>query len=655
MPITRVPGSTVPTTPSTQPTTPAAPAAPTTPAAPATPASTPSRFDATVARAKGKVVELAMDAVADERTLSQGANFGLVSGNVKIAEKIALSGTDTFRELVAGDSRRSAHAQQNPDAVWVATRAMAGTSAAVPLGAGAALGFSGSAEVTSIVAHDVSGARDVAGAIKAQAKSLYLPLDAEGLQSMKAAPGTEWMFRGQVGASAGIGAGVSSSAGTGIFAVNANAGVNVGVNSSDVFTKHVKVLEGNKVFVQVGEVEQRGASASLGASVAVDLDTSGTVANRAAREVEKRTRFEATLSGNTSRSEKVLGAAVLDLATPAGRAAYDHLIKAGPREAADYIKQQGLGVNFNGTNRTTATGVSFNIGGANLLSTSTVRGTSTGAIEEPGSTTLLAQTDYGRNVGGFFARLTVGEERSVAVRAGAVTKGGVTEQAVAVSLSVKDPKLTGAERNQLERFATAMGSPLAGLPAAPANGDDLGKAEYQVSVALTGGDVAQLRQWGKEEISLAFANAHREISGDAQLPPWFDQKATFDWYKGQLHDAQFGSDPQQRQNVERDYKDQFGRDLSKDIDSAEAIERISTQVLKSRGKPVEEWGKMLESLGKQQSSDVRAAALALKRLAGADVVSLSVTVGGKTVAAQAQGSAPKTIDEITGPLLNPPS
>lgn len=655
MPITRVPGSTVPTTPSTQPTTPTAPAAPTTPATPATPTTQPSRFDATVARAKGKVVELAMDAVADEHTLSQGANFGLVSGNVKVAEKIALSGTDTFRELVANDSRRAAHAQANPDAVWVATRAMAGSSASVPLGAGAALGFSGSAEVSTIMAHDVSGARDVAGAIKAQAKSLSLPLDAEGLQSMKAAPGTEWMFRGQVAGGASIGAGASASAGTGIFAANASAGVSVGVNGSEVYTKHVKVLDANRVFVQVGEVEQRGASASVGVSVATDIDAGGSLANRATREVEKRTRFEASLSGNVSRGEKVLGAAVLDLSTPAGRAAYDHLLKAGPREAADYIKQQGLGAHYAGTNRASATGVSLNFGGANLLSTSTVRGTSTGTLEEPGSTTLLSQADYGRNVGGFFARLTVGEERSVAVRAGGVTRNGNTEQAVAVSLAVKDPKLTGAERNQLERFAAAMGSPLAGLPAAPANGDDLGKAEYQVSVALTGGDVAQLRRWTKDDIALAFATAHREISGDAQLPPWHDQKATFDWFKGQYQDAQFGSDPSQRQNVEREYKQQFGRDLSKDIDSAQAIERMSAKVIESRGKPVQEWGKLLESIGKQQSSDVRAATLALKRLAGADVVSLSVTVAGKTVAAQPQVAAPLSIDELTGPLLNPPS
>lgn len=651
VPVVNRPGS--PTIPTVTPSSPAQPAVPVTPSTPATPVApaAPSRFDGTVTRLKGKAVELVMDQVADEHALSKGVSFGLAQGNVKVAEKLALPGTDTFKDLVGADSRRAAHAQSNPDAVWVATRVMAGASAGVPLGAGASLGFSGSVEVTSVMAHEVKGARDVPAALAAQGKSLVLPLDAEALQSMKAAPGSEWMVRGQVAASAGIGVGRGVTFGTDVIGGSATVGVNAGVSATDVYTKHVKVLDGSRVFVQVGKQDTDTASASVGVNVGLDLNGGGAVGNLAAKEVEKRTRISASVSGSTSRGEKLLGAAVLDLSTPAGREAYDYLLRSSPGDAAAFIKSQNLGVQYAETSRTTATGVNFQLGSSSLLATSTVKGTTNGTLEEPGSTTLLTQADYGRNVGGFFARLTVGEERSVSVRAGSVTRNGTTQQAVAVSLAVKDPKLTGEELQQLQRFGAAMGAPLDGLPPVQAN---LGKGEYQVTVALTGDDVAQLRQRSEDDLRLAFANAHREISGGSALPPWHSEKAVFDWYKGRLSDANLGSDPNAKQAAEAEYKQQFGRDLLKDIDSQQAIDAIVKQVGAARGKPLGEWGKVLESLGKQPSVDVRASTLALRRLATADVVSLSVTAGGKTVTAQPQVAAPPTIADLTGPLLNAP-
>jgi hypothetical protein len=238
------------------------------------------------------------------------------------------------------------------------------------------------------------------------------------------------------------------------------------------------------------------------------------------------------------------------------------------------------------------------------------------------------------------------------VRAGSITKDGTTQQAIAVSLAVKDPKLTGDELLQLQRFGAAMGAPLDGLPPPQ---DNLGKGEYQVSVALTGDDVAQLRQRSEDDMRLAFATAHSEVSGGATLPPWHSDKANFDWFKGRFNEQNMGGDPNARQAAEKDYKAQYGRDLAKDIDSQQAIDAIVKQVGAARGKPVGEWGKVLESLGKAPSVDVRASTLALKRLATADVVNLSVTVAGKTVTAQPQVAAPPTIADLTGPLLNPPS
>ncbi len=629
---------------------PAAPAAPVAPAATTTPAA-PSRFDATVTRLKGKALDLVMDQAADEHELGKGVSFGLLQGNVKVAEKVALPGTDTFKELVTADARRAAHAQANPDAVWVATRAMAGASMGVPLGAGASLGFSGSVEVTSVMAHDVKGSTDLAATLAAQGKSMVLPLDAEGLQSLGAAPGSEWLVRGQTSASASLGVGRSVGYGIDPLTAAASVGVNVGASSSDVYTKRVKVLEGTRVFVQVGKQDTDSLGASIGLSAGVAVQGGNAVAELAAKEVEKRTRIAASISGSVTRGEKLMGAAVLDLATPAGREAYDYVLRASPGDAAAFIKSQNLGVHYAETSRTTATGLNAQVGTATLLATSTVRGTTTGTLEEPGGVTLLSQVDYGRNVGGFLARLAVGEERSVTVRAGSVTRGGATQQAVAVSLAVKDPKLTGEELVQLRRFGTAMGAPLDGLPAPQAN---LGKGEYQVTIALTGGDVERLRQGTDDELRLAFATAHQEIAGGAARPPWFDQQPTFDWYKGRAQDAQLGNDPNAKQAAEKEYRAQFGRDLGKDIDSQLAIDAVVKQVGAARSRPVGEWGKVLEAIGKQPSGDVRAVTLALRRLSTADVVSLSVTAGGKTVSAQPQVAAPPTIGDVTGPLLNAP-
>jgi hypothetical protein len=249
----------------------------------------------------------------------------------------------------------------------------------------------------------------------------------------------------------------------------------------------------------------------------------------------------------------------------------------------------------------------------------------------------------------------MGEERTVQVRAGALTKAGTTQQAVAVSLGVKDRKLTQAELAQAERFAKAMGMPFEGLPALGA-GETADNSQFQVTVALTDEHIGKLRGWDDDGVKLAFASAHKEIDGSAQLPLWYDQPAAFEWYENEFSTGnQVHGDPQRKEQVARDYKDKYGRNLEDDIDSRKAIDRIVKQLGASKGRPVEDWGKLLESVGKQSSSDVRAAVLALRRLSGAEVVSMSLSAKGVTAAAKPEASAPKTIGEVVGPLLSPPA
>lgn len=652
------------TTPVITPTSTPGPAAPAAPSAPATPASTgpvdvmtpasPSRLD----QLKGKAVAAAWDQVASSHAVGQGVSFGNISGNVKISEEIGLRGTDTFKSLVASDSRRAAVAQANPDTVWVKTTGALGASAGLPLGAGASVGFSGGLEVTAIAAQDVRGASDVKKAVADQAKAMVLPLDAEGLQGLGAKPGSEWMFRGTVGANAGIGAGVSTTVGNGNASVTASVGVNVGAASNSVYTKNVKVLEDGKVFVAIGKADAQSVNGSLGVNVGANLNSGlpglgGNAVDRLGNKVEDATRITSAVNVGAARGQKVMGAAILDLGTAAGREAYDYLLKANPNDGAAYLQRTGLGLRYDETTTNRTSSATLKFGSTNLLATSTMKGTTNGVVEAPGATTTLSQADYARSVGGLLPRLFIGEERNVQVRAGSLTKDGVTTNAVAVDLSVKDRKLTQGELGQTERFAKAMGMPFDGLPTLGAN-ETTPDSQFHVQVALTDANIEKLRGWDENGVRFAFAAAQKEIDASPTLPPWYDDASSFSWYENE-YTVFSNSEPQRKEQVARDYKDKYGRDLSADIDSKRAIDLMVKQLGDAKGKPVGEWGKLLESVGKQSSADVRAAVLALRRLSGAEVVDLSLTAKGVTVAAKPEAAAPKTVAEVVGPMLAPPA
>jgi hypothetical protein len=667
----------------TQPTDVAAPKPAVDPSAPAaagwgpraggpTPAA-PSRLAGLEQKVEGKAVALVLDNASKSHDVGTSFGLGVAQGNVKLSEEIGLKNTDAHQTLVDGDRRRADYEKRSPDAVWVKTSALAGASAGFPLGAGASVGLSGNLAVTSIAAQHVGQASDVAGAVAAQGKSLVLPLDADGLQGLNPAPGTEWMFRGQASVSAGIGEGTGTSATVGAGTVTAQVNANVGLSAqaNATFTKNVKVLDDHQVYVQVGQVTAESAGLSLGATAGVSLNAAGTVsdvvgggqvgsqvgklADQAGNQVENKTRVTAAASGSLAAGQKVMGAAVLDLNTVAGREAYNHILRSTPQEAASFIAQQGLGVRYDETSRARNSSASLQFGSTNLLSTSTVRNTTQGLVQDAGNTTQLSQVDYNRSVSGLLPRLALGEERNVSVRGGAVTKGGVTQNAIAVTLAVKDPKVTDTEVAQFGRFAAAMGQSVSGLPQVAAGGN-VGEGGYQVQVALTDAQVKKLGAWDDDSMRLAFASAQREISGNAALPAWYSQPQAFTRFKNQYTMANGGSGhgPSQA-SISAEYRKQFGTDLQQDIASESAITDIAKQIDGARGKPAGDWGKVLEAVGQQASPDVRAAMLALRKLAGAEVVDLSLTAQGKTVAAQPETTAPSTLSDLVGPLLAPPA
>jgi hypothetical protein len=295
-------------------------------------------------------------------------------------------------------------------------------------------------------------------------KSLKLPHDAEGLKKLAAAPGSELMLRGVSTQSASIGASATATSG----ALTATAGVSAGGSTSQAFTKQLKVLENDTVFFQLTQTDARSAGVSVGATAGTNL--SGTVGNA----VDRALRFRVAGQANAGSSDKVMGAVVLDLKTPQGVAALDYLLKASPEAGAEYIQRNHLGATYAGSTTGSSSALDVRFGSTTLLSSSTTRGTTSGVIEEPGGTTLLSTADYGRDVGGVLPRFFMGEERSVAVKAGELTRNGVTQRALGVSLSVKATELKGPELEQCRRCGTALGARGSGLPAAGSS--DLGRA-----------------------------------------------------------------------------------------------------------------------------------------------------------------------------------
>ena len=276
------PGGIAPSIPSTPvaPTVPAAPAAPTTPTAPSNPTSFTPAGTSRLDQWKGKALDLAIDELASSH--SGGASFGgtLVQGNVKLTEEIALAGTRTFDKLVGADRRRNEHVASHPDAVWASTSATLGASVNFPLGVGAAFGFGGSIEASTLLAHDVSGTRDAAAAVKDSLKSLKLPHDTESLLKLGAAPGSELMLRGTLTQSASIG----TSATVGAGALTASGGVSIGGSASQSFTKQLKVLENDTVFFQLTQTDAQSAGASAGVTAGTNLSGAlGNAVDRALR------------------------------------------------------------------------------------------------------------------------------------------------------------------------------------------------------------------------------------------------------------------------------------------------------------------------------------------------------------------------------------
>ncbi len=602
-----------------------------------------------------KFAVLAMNALADTHEVKTSHKFGaqkLIRGTLKVGEQIALPGTPSHQALVESDRFRRDYEKANPHTVWAKTTAVTGVSANFPIGMGPSVGFNGNVEVTAVVSHQVDELKDLPGAVAKQAKSMVIPLDTRSLAELKPAAGSEWMFRGEASVPLGVGMGIGQSVSLGVADVTAVAGIGLSVGANAIITKNIKVLEDNKVFVQIGAT--KAASIGVGAEAKLQAkDFLGLLKVSAA----------ASAGASAAVEHRILGAAVLDLNTTAGRASFDYIMQASPGNAAEHITEQRLGAEYNGIGKSRAVAANIRFGNMKILSASIGKGSSTGTLTQKDSTTSLGQSDYSKNIEGWLFRLLKTEERSVNVRAGSATRDGQEERVVALSLHVKDSKFTSGELSQLARLGRAMDNPLQGLPPSVTKGD-LGPGTYHIDLALSESQLDKLGAWDRDSIRLAFAIAQTELEGgEEKLPTWFEQPELFAAFK-EKHLSPVGPSGRAFPTVQSsihgeaalEYAERFpGRDLAKDIASEEAVSAIQKYIEKAKGAPVAEWGKVLEAVGKQSNIDLRATMLAFRRLAGASVVNFSVTAQGQTVSANPEAPLPPSLNEYVGSVVSAPA
>lgn len=607
---------------------------------------------------RGRVRRLVRETMADDHRVDNGLDFergrdvgdariGLsVEANAELNTRVALKGTDAFRDLVASDRRRLEHVQQHAKVTWAQTRlalsASAGASVQLPSGA-ASVGFSvkrgSELELTSITAHEVQGIRDVKRAVAVQAKSMVVPVTAESLRAAQLAPGSEWMLRGEVSTTIGLNAQVGEKVDEGF---GAEAGVNARRSVTDFYTKNIKVLGDDQVFVQISKQDSRALRASVSAEAGMHFGDFGDPATDWLRR-ETEQRLSATTSAWATRKAGThsLGSAVLDLSTRAGRAAYDRLLRLPPDQAAQYIRENGLGHQLRERSRAAESGAKIELFDELLLSLKTLRSTTRGVtVTSSGERTHLHQASHRREVEGLLPKWIGGQERTVGIFSGEVRRGGQRAQGVGISLEVDEKSLSRDENDELQRFGQLMGAPIQGMPHGA-----LGRVEHRTHVSLTDDGVARLGRVTGEQLRAVYGHVLGELQGKAP-PMWATDRRRFERVLAEYR----------RQNVSERARMKYleGRNLKADIESYEAANAIARELEVYRGKPAAEWGPLLSAIGSQGATDVRAAMVVLHRMAGAELTKMEVQDGGQRYRSEVARLAPVTMAEVVGSIMDAP-
>jgi len=592
---------------------------------------------------------------------------------------------------VAKDPQRSAYEQSPAGAqphVWLQTGgvidANLGLSVPINVGGGvtANLGFNSSASLqfsmVSPYAASVDGAVDLAAR-----HTIDLPVTAQNARALP--QGSELMLKGQgsVGASASIGGGTNF--GGNDVHVGVSARATGSVSAEGEMTVNVKKLDGDKVFVRIGQVgttkEQVGVRADAGVTVdkqaitdfvggALDTVLKGELRDFLEKPAEKQigSQVEKLLQKYGSASASIvkgmgqqsqqLDAYVIDLSSPQGQRAYDALmhLDRGPANALMASGDASV-AHYSERSKTDSLSAGVKIGPATLFDFKSSSKQRDGELRSSGGDATVKQSVVDRSTEWLFA----GKKHATWEGVRSEVSGGDPQTFLHVSY---DKHMKSTDRGDLEkvqRVVNALDVKLDKADLRPDGDGDFGASDVKLDAYVTPDAVRSLAKLSRSDVENAYARATQKVEGLERVPAWGDPSTAAEARQmiEDYNDARLGGKNKRGDaaQIEAQYSSQFGRWIIDDMGDLNQAKDLSKKMESLARKPESEWAKALTDVGKEMKYDVYRTLVAINDLAGPDQVLVNqLDVKGKRldVAGHSEGKVTSAADELIGRMLSPP-
>lgn len=449
-------------------------------------------------------------------------------------------------------------------------------------------------------------------------RPLGLLADGNALYLAPPLPGSEFTVRERKGGHLGVAAGKEFM----------GAGVAAGVDADDQtgYAKHARFLKDNQVEVTIDTADRLTLSAGLTAGLPGTKTREGqsdTILEEGASSPKREGvgfSAHAAHSETSSRNGKV----TLDLSDPVQAHLYTQIMTA-PAEDAIALIERSQGQLRATEEKGDETGLSLGFPGFKLLSRNTYSYEQQVDETGPAGTSHVEGSTFGTAESGLLQK----EARTLELYQSTAANGGGE---VGVSLSVKNDTFNPDDAQQFNNFATAMGlDSSVRLPTTgPAEGTP---GTYSLELKLTQANLDALKGCDPNTLRKAYAQA---LAALGPAPGWDTQPQTF-------HDAKQAFREKQKSygglEVQKEYKRQTGSGLGTDMASDTTMREVDEQLRRAGLSSV------LEAIGTASPVNMKALLMAVKQVAGAEVINLDATVGGTAVGGGTQGPSARRFTE----------
>lgn len=642
-----------------------------------------------IGRAKTKLVEKTWDELTKRHSIGVDLDLGGGTLGVKLSERVFLGDS----EFVTADPTRAAttarlEQETGENVFWLETGGLMdaniGLSKSIPLSGVINVhgGFNTKAalEYRSLHPHtaDVS---DVASDL-VKNHSVRLPTDAETALGLEPGTQVEVIGRGTATLSAGISAGATTSVGS----ASGGVGLSIGGSTARSGTWSVGVtrLDGDKVRVLLSEVQSRtrAANLSLNAGLALDgdevmdhtlggtIDSSvedvgldslddmpgidddgiaGLVKKQGAKVLEKAVRkytaFHASKGRSANETRKDVTSYVLDLSSPAGRKAYDELLRLDEGSAKSLAERSPDAISrhvYAEVATSTGSDAAVTFAGAKLLLFNALRKETEGTLTTGSGTELIRTSRYNRRYNGIITGERNIKWEGVSVRDAA---SGLSENFFHMRFS-KDDKVThNSEVREFVRFADHLGAKDADdRDVTPVDSNFLTRlfgsndnSRVTADIYFSDAGVRRIADSSKAEVVGSFVDAATALNPDLGEIPLGDPTAVnimqeYSALEAELRTARRhggggrggGSDEQQIRSaqwrVKKKYKAAgYDKDLLKDHASVhDAGGKLASRITEMGADQDNAWTGFFADLGQASKFDYMGSIGALAKLAGAD-------------------------------------